>query len=1000
MSVLPARLNGDNLNLTQTSSIKAKKSFCTCRTHIDFPQVNPLPTYSLQANEVLLLDNPQTVWVVQSGTLAVFATRVKNSLLKEHRRYLFHVNTGEALFSAALLPEVIAQSQWNLVAIAIEPTQLCQMSMVDLVKGIAAADSQAIEFLEGWVNHLGQSLSAQQTVLTTPLNLVQEKVERDFSLSPGETLQWKQQKLSWVKLQQGTTHWMGVEELTLNSTSSTFPLTSDMWLEAEDAVIGQVLLTADLENSEELLAGLASLQTYFFHYFSLLANKETEAEFRQFQEREQFNQQVIEGALSDLATVLQPQQEAVFSQEGPPLLVAFGAVGRSLGIEIRPPAEDLNSIKDPVAAIAQASQIRIRRITLADGWWRQDQGAMLAYTRLERPVALLPTANRDYVIFDPVARTRTPVNESIAKTLSPLAYVLYRPLPQVALKAIDLLRFGVKGYEKDIASILVVGLLGTILGMVAPQATAILINHAIPDSDRALLWQIGLVMFAVAFAQLAFQIAQSIITLRVESATDSILQPAIWDRLLRLSPSFFRQYTSGDLVNRVMAVREIHQKLSGATQRTLLSGVFALFNLVLMFIYSWQLAFVGVGLAIFATVVTTVASFLLVKKSKKEQELNGAIQGLTVQLINGVAKLRVTMAEERAFAAWAKKYSQQIRLKASWQEIKDGISVFNEALPLVSSILLFGFAMLLMQTRLTLGTFVAFNYALAIFIKGVIDLSNTVSEIWSIIPIWERAKPIWRSQPEYDPTKVNPGQLSGRIALNRVSFRYSENGSLILNDVSLHAEPGEFIAIVGSSGSGKSTILRLLLGFETPLTGSIYYDGKDLAEMELQAVRRQLGVVLQNGKIGTGSVFDNITAGALVSLEEAWSAAQMAGFADDIKQMPMGMHTIVAEGGSNLSGGQRQRLLIARSLVSKPKIILMDEATSALDNRTQAIVTESLAKLNATRVVIAHRLSTIRNADRIYVIDAGHIAQVGNFSELIAQSGLFAKLVAQQLEGE
>ncbi|WP_448265747.1 NHLP bacteriocin export ABC transporter permease/ATPase subunit [Nostoc sp. DSM 114159] len=957
--------------------------------------MNPFPKpYFLQPNEPVLLNDSETLWIVQSGTLAVFATRVKNSLPKEHRRYLFHANAGEVL-----LPEVIAQSQWNFVAIAIEPTQLCQMSMVDLVKGITAADSQSIELLEGWVNHLGQSLSAQQTVLTTPLNLVQT-LGRDFSLSPDETLQWTQQTLVWVKLQQGNTHWMGVEELTLNSASPAFPLTSDMWLEAEDAVIGQILPTADLENSEELLAGLASLQTYFFHYFSLLANKETEAEFRQFQEREQFNQQVIEGALSDLATVLQPQQEAVFSQEGPPLLVAFGAVGRTLGIEIRPPAEDLNSIKDPVAAIAQASQIRIRRITLADGWWRQDQGAMLAYTQLERPVALLPTDNRDYVIFDPVARTRTPVNESIAKTLSPLAYVLYRPLPQIALNAIDLLRFGVKGYEKDIASILVVGLLGTILGMVAPQATAILINHAIPDSDRAMLWQIGLVMFAVAFGQLAFQVAQSIITLRVESATDSILQPAIWDRLLRLSPSFFRQYTSGDLVNRVMAVREIHQKLSGATQRTLLSGVFALFNLVLMFIYSWQLALVGVGLAIFATVVTTVASFLLVKKSQKEQELNGAIQGLTVQLINGVAKLRVTMAEERAFAAWAKKYSQQIRLKASWQEIKDGVSIFNEALPLVSSILLFGFAMLLMQTRLTLGTFVAFNYALAIFIKGVIDLSNTVSEIWSIIPIWERAKPIWRSQPEYDSTKVNPGQLSGRIALNRVSFRYSENGSLILNDVSLHAEPGEFIAIVGSSGSGKSTILRLLLGFETPLTGSIYYDRKDLAEMELQAVRRQLGVVLQNGKIGTGSVFDNITAGALVSLEEAWSAAQMAGFADDIKQMPMGMHTIVAEGGSNLSGGQRQRLLIARSLVSKPKIILMDEATSALDNRTQAIVTESLAKLNATRVVIAHRLSTIRNADRIYVIDAGHVVQVGTFSELIAQPGLFARLVAQQLEGE
>ncbi|MFN6463542.1 MAG: NHLP bacteriocin export ABC transporter permease/ATPase subunit [Nostoc sp. DedVER02] len=949
--------------------------------------------YSFQANEPVLLNDSEIFWIVQSGTLAVFATGVKNSLPKEQRRYLFHVNPGEALFSAAFLPE---KSQWSFVAIATEPTQLCQMSMVDLVQGIAAVDSQAIELLEGWINHLGQFLNAQQTVLTTALNLVQTSGQ-NFSLSTGEALHLWQQTLVWVKLQQGNTSWMGVEELTLNPASPAFPFTSAMWLEAENAVIGQVLATADLPSNEEICSSLVCLHTYFFCYLSLLANKQAEAEFQQFQQREQLNQQVIEGALSDLATVLQPEQEAVFSQEGPPLLVAMGAIARTLGIEIRPAADNFSSIQDPVAAIAQSSHIRIRRVTLANGWWRQDQGPMLAYTQLEkRPVALLPTENRDYAIFDPVARTRLPVNEAVAKTLSTSAYVLYRPLPQVALKAIDLLRFGMKGYEKDIVSILVVGLLGTILGMVAPQATAILINHAIPDSDRALLWQIGLVMFAVAFGQLAFQIAQSIITLRVESATDSVLQPAIWDRLLRLSPRFFRQYTAGDLVNRVMAVREIHQKLSGATQRTLLSGVFALFNLVLMFIYSWQLALLGVGLAIFAAVVTTVASFLLVNKSRKQQELNGAIQGLTIQLINGVAKLRVAMAEERAFAAWAKKYSQRIRLKANWQQIKDGMSVFNEALPLVSSILLFGFAMLLMQPRLTLGIFVAFNYALTIFIKGIIDLSNTGSEIWGIVPIWERAKPIWRSQPEDNSTKVNPGQLSGRIALEGVSFRYSENGNLILNNVSLYAEPGEFVAIIGPSGSGKSTIFRLLLGFETPLTGSVYYDGKDLADLELQAVRRQLGVVLQNGKFGTGSIFDNITAGALVSLEQAWEAAQMAGFADDIKQMPMGMHTIIAEGGTNLSGGQRQRLLIARSLVAKPKIILMDEATSALDNRTQAIVTESLAKLNATRVVIAHRLSTIRHADRIYVLDAGNVVQMGNYSNLITQEGLFARLVVRQ----
>jgi ABC-type bacteriocin/lantibiotic exporter with double-glycine peptidase domain len=264
--------------------------------------------------------------------------------------------------------------------------------------------------------------------------------------------------------------------------------------------------------------------------------------------------------------------------------------------------------------------------------------------------------------------------------------------------------------------------------------------------------------------------------------------------------------------------------------------------------------------------------------------------------------------------------------------------------------------------------------------------------------LWERAEPILRSQPEYDANKVNPGTLKGRVALEEVTFGYREDGPPVLNRISLHAEPGEFVAIVGPSGSGKSTLFRLLLGFETPASGRVYYDNFDLQQLDLVAVRRQLGVVLQNGRIGTGSIFENITAGANLSHEDAWKAAQMAGFAEDIQQFPMGMHTVISEGGTNLSGGQRQRLLIARALVNQPKIILMDEATSALDNRTQMIVTESLDKLQVTRVVIAHRLSTIRNADRIYVVEGGRLVQVGTFEELVNSEGLFAQLVARQME--
>jgi ABC-type bacteriocin/lantibiotic exporter with double-glycine peptidase domain len=266
-----------------------------------------------------------------------------------------------------------------------------------------------------------------------------------------------------------------------------------------------------------------------------------------------------------------------------------------------------------------------------------------------------------------------------------------------------------------------------------------------------------------------------------------------------------------------------------------------------------------------------------------------------------------------------------------------------------------------------------------------------------VVVLWERAKPILHETPEIDVNKADPGKLSGKLELEHVCFRYKADGPWNLDNVSIKAEAGEFIAFVGPSGSGKSTIIRLLLGFDTPELGTVYFDGQDLSGLDTSAIRRQLGVVLQNGRINSASIFENISGGALVTIDEAWEAARMAGFADDIQAMPMGMHTVISEGGTNLSGGQRQRLLIARSLVLKPKVLIFDEATSALDNRTQAIVSESLDKLRVTRVVIAHRLSTIKNADRIYVIEAGRVVQQGSYDELASQEGLFANLMARQM---
>jgi ATP-binding cassette subfamily C protein len=265
------------------------------------------------------------------------------------------------------------------------------------------------------------------------------------------------------------------------------------------------------------------------------------------------------------------------------------------------------------------------------------------------------------------------------------------------------------------------------------------------------------------------------------------------------------------------------------------------------------------------------------------------------------------------------------------------------------------------------------------------------------VPTYERAKPILETLPEVDEMKADPGELTGELEVSHVSFRYREDGPIVLKDVSVQVKPGEFVALVGPSGSGKSTLFRLLLGFEKLEAGAVYYNGRDLVGLDIREVRRQIGVVLQNGKLMAGDIFTNIIGSSLLTLEDARQAARMAGLEDDLKAMPMGLHTVISEGGGTLSGGQRQRLLIARALVHRPRILFFDEATSALDNRTQAIVSESLDNLQATRIVIAHRLSTIMNADRIYVLQDGRVVQQGTYDELIQAEGVFADLAKRQM---
>jgi len=740
------------------------------------------------------------------------------------------------------------------------------------------------------------------------------------------------------------------------------------------------------------------------------------AERGRLRRREELRRATLAGACARLARTIEMDGSGATSalshrgtsiadddgQPDSPLLAACRLVGAELGITVRCPprlaAAPANA--DPVDVIARASRVRSRRVMLRDAWWREDNGPLLAF-RAEgrRPVALFYTPERGYTCSDPSDGSEVMVDGAFADTLAPFAITFYRSFPEVALSIGDVLRFGVQGCRGELRSVIVMTLLAALLGMIPPVATGVVFDSLIPGAQRSQLVQMTIILVVCALSVSMFQIVRSVALLRIEGKMGNAVQCAVWDRLLALPMSFFRPYTAGELAMRAMGIDGIRQVVAGSTMTAIVAGVTSLGNYVLLFRYSARLAAWATLLIVVALAVTLLGGYVQLSHQRGVAALQSKTSGVVLQLLTSVSKLRVAGAEAHAFASWARHFAEQRRLQFRVRSIGNWVAAFNAGFPTAAWMLVFWAALdpLTVAHTMRTGDFLAFMSAFGICLTSVVTASSALLSMLLAVPLYEQAKPILVTAPEVDDAKEDPGELTGELDIEHVSFRYEADGPLVLHDLTVHAKPGEFIAFVGPSGSGKSTILRLLLGFEKPESGSTYYDGRELGGLDLRALRRQIGVVLQSGRLMTGDIYTNIVGSAPVPLEAAWEAARMAGFADDIRQMPMGMQTVISEGGGTLSGGQRQRLMIARAIVHRPRILLFDEATSALDNRTQAIVSASLERLQATRIVIAHRLSTIMHAHRIFVVRRGEVVQCGSYEELMRQRGLFAELAARQI---
>jgi NHLM bacteriocin system ABC transporter ATP-binding protein len=484
----------------------------------------------------------------------------------------------------------------------------------------------------------------------------------------------------------------------------------------------------------------------------------------------------------------------------------------------------------------------------------------------------------------------------------------------------------------------------------------------------------------------AFMLLENLTILRLEGRIEATLQPAVWDRLLRLPTKFFTQRSTGELASAAMGISAMRRLMAGVGPVVAQSVTIGAMNLALLFWYSPSMALAAIGMLVVIAAVFLGLGLWQVRWQRRLVVLANKLNNQAFQTLRGLPKLRVAAAENYAYAAWAAQFARSRELQQKVGRIKNLTTVMGAVyLPLCTLLM---FMLLAGPARgvMSASAFLTFNTAVTMVLTSVTQLTGAFVSAVAALPLFEEIKPVLEATPEVREASTRPGPLTGGIEARRLSFRYSDDGPLVLDDVSFEVRPGEFVAVVGPSGCGKSTLLRLLIGFDKPVSGSVLYDGQDLAALDQSAVRRQCGVVLQHAQPFTGSILDVICGTEPYTPEEAMAAAEMAGLAEDIKRMPMGLHTIVSGSGA-ISGGQRQRLMIAQALIRRPRILFFDEATSALDNDTQRTVIESTKALNATRIVIAHRLSTVLDADRVIVMENGKVAQQGPPAQLLADTG-------------
>ena len=717
----------------------------------------------------------------------------------------------------------------------------------------------------------------------------------------------------------------------------------------------------------------------------------------QIKQRKKNDEDQFSDAFAGIAdAVLGSKMSASFSSDEAKAQGAIEAILKYYHVKPREVPDSIKGLHDRLEYLLRPNGIMRRNVNLEKGWYKDAIGAVLG-TRIDDGsiVAFIPKGLSGYVFFDASKGKWVRLSKKNESLFEDEGICFYKPFPLGKLTLRSLMRYIIETLStSDFVLIALATLAATAIGMLSPKLSNLLMGTVVDSKDYQLLFGITIFMISVSISSLLISAIKSLLMARINTKMSLSVQAATMMRVLSLPADFFKKYSSGELSSRAQYIQSICSMLVSTVISTGLTSVFSLVYISQIFEYAPALVVPALGVILATIVFTLITTFAQMKITKKKMEISAKENGMSYSMITGIQKIKLSGAEKRMFARWSKLYSEQIAATYNPPMFLRANGAFSSIISLGGTILMYFMAV---ESGVSVADYYAFNTAYGMVSGAFMSIAGIAISLAQFKPTVEMAKPIMDAIPEVSEGKLVVERLSGGIELNNVSFRYNENMPNVVDDLSLKIRPGQYVAIVGSTGCGKSTLMRIMLGFEKPQKGAVYYDGKDLNSMDLKSLRRKIGVVMQNGKLFQGDIYSNIVISApQLTMDDAWAAAEQSGIADDIRRMPMGMHTIISEGSGGISGGQRQRLMIARAIAPKPRILMFDEATSALDNITQKIVSESLDKLKCTRIVIAHRLSTIRDCDRIIYLEKGKILEDGTYDELIALNGKFAELVERQ----